>query len=212
MACVPRWLSAGAWPGRRARTRCQAEAAAWCCPRMDSSSAWDIRPAIASGEGWFTTESLQVLAWLPLLYVSGQAADSRDGNDSEDGRATTYRRAPLAALAVETAAAAARAERAASAGAALRRSAVPRLHGRASAAGLGRGGSGFPHCLRLARHGRDSAQPAVVDDRGRGQGLRPPRRFRIRGTRASARQQRPRRPDARATREQQPRVQEPDPV
>src|SRR3546814_368171 len=124
-----RWLSAGAWSGRRARTRCQAEAAAWCCPRMDSSSAWDIRPAITSGEGWFTTESLQVLAWLPLLYVSGQAADSRDGNDSEDGRATTYRRAPLAALAVETAAAAARAERAAGAGAALRRSAVQRLHG-----------------------------------------------------------------------------------
>src|SRR3546814_18065262 len=102
MACVPRWLSAGAWPGRRARTRCQAEAAAWCCPRMDSSSAWDIRPAITSGEGWFTPESLQVLAWLPLLSVSGQAAASRAGNDSDDGRATTYRRAPLAALAVET--------------------------------------------------------------------------------------------------------------
>src|SRR3546814_18790870 len=108
MACVPRWLSAGAWSGRRARTRCQAEAAAWCCPRMDSSSAWDLRPAIASGEGWFTTESLQVLAWLPLLYVSGQAADSRDGKDSEDGRATTSRRAPLAALDGETAAAATR--------------------------------------------------------------------------------------------------------
>src|SRR3546814_3534437 len=83
MACVPRWLSAGAWPGRRSRTRCQAEAAAWCCPRMDSSSAWDIRPAIASGEGWFTTESLQVLAWLPLLYVSGQAADRSEEHTSE---------------------------------------------------------------------------------------------------------------------------------
>src|SRR3546814_14483151 len=135
---------------------------------MNSSSAWYIRPTIASGEGWFTTESLQVLAWLPLLYVSGQAADSRDGNDSEDGRATTYRRAPLAALAVETAAAAARAERAAGAGAALRRSAVQRLHGRAPATGLGRGGSGFPPCLRLARHGRDRAQPAAVHQRGRG--------------------------------------------
>src|SRR3546814_13159825 len=112
MACVPRWLSAGAWPGRRARTRCQAEAAAWCCPRMDSSSAWDIRPAIASGEGWFTTESFQVLAWLPLLYVSGQAADSRGGKDSEDGGATTYRRSPQTALALASASAAARAVRA----------------------------------------------------------------------------------------------------
>src|SRR3546814_3537867 len=194
MACVPRWLSAGAWPGRRSRTRCQAEAAAWCCPRMDSSSAWDIRPAIASGEGWFTTESLQVLAWLPLLYVSGQAADSRAGNDSEDGRATTYRRAPLAALAVETAAAAARAERAAGAGAALRRSAVQRLHGRAHAPGVGRGGAGFPHSLRLPRHGRETAPPALVDTRGRGPGPRPPRRVRLRGPRKSRRQPRPRRP------------------
>src|SRR3546814_18752248 len=100
MACVPRWLSAGAWPGRRARTRCQAEAAAWCCPRMDSSSAWDIRPALTSGEGWCTTESLQVLAWLHLLSVSGQGADSRDGSDSEERRATQYRSAPLDALGI----------------------------------------------------------------------------------------------------------------
>src|SRR5690606_28014332 len=33
-------------------------------------------------DGVFTTESLQVLARLPLLYGSGQAADSREGNDS----------------------------------------------------------------------------------------------------------------------------------
>src|SRR3546814_13881096 len=123
-----------------------------------------------------------MLAGLPLLYVSGQAADSRDGNDSEDGRATTYRRAPLAALAVEPAAAAARPERAAGAGAALRRSAVQRLHGRAPAAGLGRGGSGLPHCLRLARHGRDRANPAVVAERVSGPGLLPTRRFRTQAT------------------------------
>src|SRR5690606_11321419 len=119
MASVPRWLSAGAWSGRRSRTRCHVEAAAWCCPRMASSSAWAIRPAIASGEGWFTAGSLQVLASLTLLYVSGQAADSRDGDDRTDGAGATFRHAPLAALAVETAAAAARAERAAGVGAAL---------------------------------------------------------------------------------------------
>src|SRR3546814_14867709 len=120
---------------------------------------------MASGEGWFTTESLQVLAWLPLLYVSGQAADSRDGNDSEDGSAPTYRRAPLAALAVETAAAAARAERAAGAGAALRPSAVPQLQRRAPATGLRGGVSGFRTCLRLARAGRGRAHPSHARER-----------------------------------------------
>src|SRR5690606_35344291 len=111
--------------------------------------------------------SLRVLARLPLLYGSGQA-DSRNANDSENGAPTTFRRAPLAALAVEAAAAAARAERAAGGRAALRRPAVDRLHGRAPAAGLGRRRLRVPRGLRLARPGPDRAQPAAVDDRGRG--------------------------------------------
>src|SRR5690606_28596515 len=67
---------------------------------------------------------------------------------------------PMAALALEAAAAAGRPERAAGAGAALRRPAVQRVHGGPPGAGLGGGRMVVPDRLRLARPGWDRAEPA----------------------------------------------------